>query len=158
VSEQADGSPVTAVFVKLTALPLGTVTLGALGEVIAQTVPEVPAQAPDEVNPRWEVALDTALFPASGSAVVDLLMLTDPDPDGVAMVQLLELGEDPEAYEIFLVVILSLGFVPLLAHTVLFESTAQLSAVMLPTPLSDIPLPLPLSAMMQPGELEVISA
>lgn len=55
-------------------------------------------------------------------------------------------------------VILSLGLAPLLAHIVLFDSTWQLLAVILPVPLSEIPVPLPLSAMMQPGALALISA
>jgi hypothetical protein len=56
-----------------------------------------------------------------------------------------------------LVVITSLGFAPASAHIELFDSTWQLLAVMLPVPLSEIPLPLPLSAMMQPGALALIS-
>jgi hypothetical protein len=53
---------------------------------------------------------------------------------------------------------LSLGLAPLLAHIVVFDSTWQLLAVMLPVPLSEMPLPLPLSAMTQPGALALISA
>jgi hypothetical protein len=52
----------------------------------------------------------------------------------------------------------SLGFAPLSAYIELFGSTWQLSAVMLPVRLSDIPLRPPLSAMMQPGALALISA
>src|SRR5215469_4392362 len=45
----------------------------------------------------------------------------------------------------------SLPLALLFAQTVLFDATLQLFAVMLPDPLSEIPVPLPLNAMMQPG-------
>jgi hypothetical protein len=57
-----------------------------------------------------------------------------------------------------LVVNTSLGFAPLSAHTVLLEATVQLSAVMLPVPLSEMPVPLLLRATMQAGALASISA
>jgi hypothetical protein len=52
----------------------------------------------------------------------------------------------------------SLGLAPLLAHIVVFDSTWQLLAVMLPVPLNEMPVPLPLSAMTQPGAFALISA
>jgi hypothetical protein len=59
---------------------------------MAQTVPAVPAQEPDELKPKWPTAVDTALFPESGSAIVDLLTLTD----GGETVQELDVGSVPE--------------------------------------------------------------
>ncbi len=44
---------------------MGAVPLGAVGvgEVIAQTVPAVPAQPPDELKPRCAVAVVTSVLP-----------------------------------------------------------------------------------------------
>lgn len=69
-------------YAKLSAVPpVGAdVTVGAPGEAIAQTVPAVPAQPPDELKPRWATALVTSVLPGlpllgdSGSVVVTLFL------------------------------------------------------------------------------------